>query len=83
MLPCQVNPATPDDHVALAAYRTETANALRPRSGRRGPGAQDTTSLLRLRRRRLLRLAGANRLVDHLPDLLVELVLLPNAVRGA
>ena len=27
--------------------------------------------------------AAADRLVDHLPDLLIELVLLPNAVRGA
>jgi hypothetical protein len=29
-----------------------------------------------------LELAGADRLVDHLPDLLVQLVLLPDAVRG-
>src|SRR4029450_9295400 len=44
--------------------------------------AQGTAALLRLRRGRLLRRAGADRLVDHLPDLLVELVLLPDAVRG-
>jgi hypothetical protein len=38
--------------------------------------------LLRLRRRHPLRLAGADRLVDYLPDLVVQQVLLPDAVRG-
>src|SRR5688572_5415693 len=38
-------------------------------------------SLLRPRRRHL-GLAGADRLVDHLPDLLVQPVLLPDPVRG-
>jgi hypothetical protein len=42
----------------------------------------DGQTLLSLRRWRLLRLAGTDGLVDHLPDLLVQPVLLPDAVRG-
>ena len=48
----------------------------------RGLRRDGTASLLRLRRRHPLRRAGADRLVDHLPDLLIQPVLLPDAVRG-
>src|SRR5215218_5011621 len=61
-------------------YRSDTAS--RPASRTWPRHGRDNASLLRPRRRHL-RLAGADRLVDHLPDLLVKPVLLPDAVRGS
>ena len=79
-----VDSGGPGTNIKEAGPQTDRDSEINVRCGpcRRGLRRDGTASLLRLRRRHPLRLAGADRLVDHLPDLLVQPVLLPDAVRG-